>query len=346
MGNTCSGSGPLVKGSPADVEAPSDASLAPPCSLLRANIGGDLYRGATSHAVTLRRGHDVAEMIPYERRAVRLAVDELRDDKATRVFSFRRTTCAAAGLRVSVVRAVLRADPAQVVRFRCTAVLGHARLRIVEGDMRDLALWNVFERAERGAHPDDLHRLPVVPGLVSAHEELEFEVTTAAAVEPAVYVTSHVVDPLTLPAHVRDFGGFGGKFLMPTFARRAAGQTGPMHICDGGAVRLIAFVLVKTRSKLSRLAIVEAGREIVSVPADVARFDAQERIACASGEYYCVVLDGGSWTWDSKPGSINTLRVGGALDSSTLGDLSLSVETEADDGASDVHAMVGNWFNA
>ncbi len=114
-----------------------------------------------------------------------------------------------------------------------------------------------------------------------------------------MYVTSHVVDPLTVPAHVRDFGGFGGKFLMPTFARRAAGQTGTMHICDGGA-----------------------------------------------GEYYCAVLDGGSWTWGAKPGSTNTLGVGGALDSSTLGDLGLSVETEADDGASDVHAMVGNWFNA
>ena len=125
------------------------------------------------------------------------------------MFTFRGT--AAAGLRSAVVRAMLRADPAHVVRFRCTLRVGEKRFCIADGDMRDLALWNEAER--RGAPPTDardLHLLllPIVPGYLRDAEELDFEVTTA---EPAVYVTALSADQLTLFSPVAN----DGMFLRP-----------------------------------------------------------------------------------------------------------------------------------
>ncbi len=353
----------------------------PPTPILRAGLDGVMYRECTMHAAAMRRGHNVAPMIPYERRVVRLALEELRDDKTTRVFSFRRSACAAAGQRVSVGRALLKADPAQVVGFACSVAYadGGPRHRVASGDMRDLALWNDVEdegpesmclrgsdsNANNSNANNSMHLLPVVPGYVPetrAELAYEFEVTmapraagAAPAAEPVVYVIVLITDPRAASDRL-SIGppAFGGMYLKPTFARRAAGETGALPVSDGsGEGRLIAYVLVRTRAKLSRLAIVEAdasgasaaSREIVSVPADVARFDASARIASPLGDYYCVVLDGGTWT----PSALRceTLRVGGALDPSALNALHLRLETEADDdGASDVRAMICEWVRS
>ena len=119
MGNSCSLADRPAKG------APTEGPAHPP--VLRAGLGGVMYREGTMHTVSMRRGRNAATMIPYERRVVRLALDELRDDK-THVFSFRRSACAAAGLRVSVDRVLLKADPAQVVGFACAVARNETSL--------------------------------------------------------------------------------------------------------------------------------------------------------------------------------------------------------------------------
>ena len=215
MGNSCSclADAPTKGAAPADgppqTQTQTQTQTPTRTPLLQAGIDGPMYRGCANYAVTLRRGLGVAAMIPYERRVVRVALEELRDDKSTRVFSFRRPpACAAAGLRVSVNYALLKADPAKVVGFACVVVSDgrptapHGTV-VASGDMRDLALWDDVARSEdavgrapAGVCVGDacMHMLPVVPGFVPRGEyAIEFRLTMApGAAEPVVYVSTAV----------------------------------------------------------------------------------------------------------------------------------------------------------
>ena len=327
--------------------------------LLRANVDGSMYMYKKNYAATLRLGDDVALMNPYERAVERLQLEELRDDKATRVFRMSRRTDTP-GLRRSVQRVLLKADPAQVVKFRCVVKrpdLPPDGYQLASGDAHDLALWDRAlagdSEAQSDAGPDArtrMYMLPFMPGFMPTTHEYEFHITMVDArgaeehagvvIEPVVYVATIVGDGVSNSL----FESYRGMFLRPTFARSIAEGARVRSMRIGTGCGCIAFVLVKTQAKLSRLAIVDyANREIFGVPADVARYDARIRIASPSGEYYCVVLDIGSWT--TRTNRESTRLVGGALDPSRLGAIHLVVEAAADDdGSSDVFAMSCEWL--
>ncbi len=204
----------------------------------------------------------------------------------------------------------------------------------------------------------DMLEVPAVHGFVAYDQDFRVTMSTASTCEPVVYVNLITEDLPIINGMSSHSISIDGRFLRPTFKR---GRMGSMIVnakiriamADASPNSLLAFVVVRTRAKLTRLSLVDSSyREIVGVPADVARFDANACVFAYDADNldtmtYCLVLDSASWSHERFKDAI---YVGGALDLQTQGDVYLSLDHLADDYAYadadanvDVHVMSCEW---
>jgi len=141
-----------------------------------------------------------------------------------------------------------------------------------------------------------------------------------------------------------------GPQLKPRFARADILRTGESvaHIGCGeiSMGTLLAYVVVKSRTKLSRIAILDGSYEVFSIPAKVARDDALSAgLTCDDGRhYYCIILDSASWT--KRKNLCDMVVIGGALDTTRMkAGISISVETDEIENVyqSDIRVMACFW---
>ncbi len=304
-------------------------------SLLHSNLNSKEYKNpACCQSVTKKRGQNASIICPYARVVERLDPVEFRDDKLTYIFTLSGTK----DLRTSLSRVFLEVDSKNVLKFKCTTTISSMRMQTACGDMRDLEMWNsILGNTNKG-----MYLLPIVGGYINPEVSYQFMITMASREsKPVIYVHTNVETPYT---HMADNSSMGGMEMRPKFVRAEVSNNMNICIAEAKGDNFLAFVLVKTTTKLSHLSIVDSSiprRTIISVPSAVARFDA--RLRTTSEDTYCVVLDTSSWTNKTFK---DMIMVGGALDLDTQqGALYLILETsEGDCVKSDVNVMICEWF--
>ena len=315
--------------------------------VLRVNLDSDFYKNPVPKSYTVSLlGHKTEISHPHARVVQQLPLHELRDDKTTYVF--RLTGAGDEGRRRTSLQSVrIKVDnPTRMVGFRCTAM--HPTIKteggyeLASGDAADLAMWNEVRNGRpRGG---ELLQLPAWEGFIHPLWTYEFVITmkTDDGKKGGPVVYADLI--------VEELAGYfcrQGSLLKPRFARAdiaAKKRTGRADI--GWGATLLAFVVVKTRARLSRIAILDGLWEVFSMPAEVARNDASSAGLTSTDDgyhYHCVILDSASWT--KRANLCDTVVIGGALDVSRMkAGISVAVETEEEcDDVSDMHVMACFW---
>jgi len=326
MGNSCSTS--------EKAEAENTTSSLSLPHVLRINLDSDYYKNPVPKSMTVIRGHKTEICHPHARVVQRLPLHELRDDKTTYVF---RLTGAGDCSRCSLLSVRMKVDdPTRMVGFRCTWMNPERSYEIASGDAADIAMWNDVHR-----NGGELLQLPAMEGFIHPLSTYEFVITMKTddgkKEGPVVYADLVVEGAASYTSRP-------GALLKPMFGAGTIAskkRTGRVDMCRGPPT-LLAYVVVKTRARLSRIVILDGSWEVFCMPAEVARDDASSAGLTSTDDgcrYYCVILDQGSWT--KRTTVCGEMVIGGALDTSKMkAGISVAVETEeVCDDVADVRVM-------
>ena len=278
----------------------------------------------------------------------RLHVVEIRDDTMlTYVFRLSESK----GSRTSLRRMLLNVcDARNFVRWHCAVLHTDGKFELASGDMADLELWNTVHCRDRGGSLESpnncLLELPVKVGLLRHPSIYEFTITVSANTLdiPVMYADLFVEAPND------SFICRNGWTLKLRFERMGQIINGRRAVkLDLGKIDgLIAYVVVKTQEVLSRIAILADSQEVFSISADVSLYDAAD-VASDGYMTYCIVMDVATWNLRKGGSHINFVKIGGALDTTLLGPISIMAETKAEQCSRDVgslvflHTMVCSW---
>ena len=270
----------------------------------------------------VRCGANVVTIHPHSRVVIPLPTLELQDDKNTHVFAVGRQ----AGLRTSLRRVLLKVDLAKLVRFEVWLVniATNKRVLFTSGDDRDIELWNTMKSSNCSS--GSMLELPIVNGFV--YMTHEFKITLRSPTDKVDLYADMFVDGVE--AVVSE--SFKGMVLRPEFTRGSS----KIKITDGTSLLAYVVVLVKKGSDPTRISLVDDlnGKEIIGVPADVARLDAITYFDVLE-DTYCLALDMPSLNRRTYKDAI---CVGGSLDMTTREEVRIDCSGSPPD-----RAMVCSW---
>jgi hypothetical protein len=274
--------------------------------LLRANMA-DTRHLNSKIAETFIRGQDVLFLKPSAKHIETLTHEFLDSSKTTMSFKYRPLT-SIAGCRVAMRRVFMSIDLNELVEFKCYIVNAHGdgKMLLAKGDAGDLRLWNACHDSS-----SELLRLPIKTGYLPDEIFMEFVVTLKSQVKVDMYV-----DAITEYIGEKVEKWILGLCLFPEFFRVSSNMTRLKW--EAGSGGSLAFIVVETRSPLTKLALVcktTAGemQELISCPAIIAKHDAQRKIKGSAETAYALILDQSSFFGDkfrdrmTNGGSLNLM---------------------------------------